>query len=88
MRASGRQRFLAGLAAFATLFSFLLLPLLAYRVIAGGPLSGPGSDWEVWLLILSGAVGAGAGRLVHILVFTRVFRRSEADEERAWRGRR
>ena len=79
------KRALAGTVALMALFLLLLGPMAVYRFVTGSPLTGPGTGWEVWLLILGGAVGAGAARWVHWLFLTRIFKYSSRDADRAWR---
>lgn len=79
-------RFLAGTLAVASLFALLLGPMWLYRVISGIPLDGHGPKWEIWLLVVGGAAGAGLARAVHHLVLTKCFGFNEHNEDRAWKG--
>jgi hypothetical protein len=63
-------RTVAGLLSLVLLGSLLLAPLLGYRLIAGIPLSASGPDWEIWLLVTGGGIGAGAARLLHYHILT------------------
>lgn len=89
--APGHRRFIgrviAGIAALSVVFILLLGPLTLYRLIVGEPMNGPGAEWEIWLVVGGGALGAGAGRLVHHCLLTQVFRFSETEETQAWQGR-
>lgn len=80
-------RLISGVAAIARLFILLLGPMYLYRTVAGIPLEARGPSWEVWLLVIGCAVGAGAARFVHNYLITRVFGATDAAEQRAW-GRR
>jgi hypothetical protein len=77
-------RIIAGFAAVAVFVPFFLGPLAIYRLLGRLPLSGPGADWEIWLLVLGGAIGASVARLGHWLVLTRAFQFSDRDADRAW----
>jgi hypothetical protein len=80
-------RIVAGLLSLALLGALLLGPLLGYRLTAGIPLAGSGPDWEIWLLLVGGGIGAGAARLLHYYILTSWFSQGEASESKAWRGR-
>jgi hypothetical protein len=79
-------RLVAGAVALVAGFTMMFLPITAYRLMAGISLSATGPEWEIWLLILGGGLGAGLGRLVHHRLLTRTFGYSEKDEEASWRG--
>jgi hypothetical protein len=79
------QRTVAGVGSMAVLFAFLLGPMAVYRIATGQPLSGPGADWEHWLLVASGGLGAGVAWLVHYLLLTRLFGFTDREAEAAWR---
>lgn len=81
-----KARFVAGTAALISGALLMFAPLLIFRSLAGIPLDASGPSWEIWLLIFSGALGAGIARFVHHRVMTQIFCATDEDEETAWRG--
>ena len=60
--------------------------MYVYRIYAGIPLDADGPGWEVWLLVIGGALGAGFGRVVHSHILISHFGYSGSQEQKAWRG--
>lgn len=60
--------FVAPFVAILVFFPVFLGPLTVFRLVSGIPFDGPGPSWEIWILILSGGIGAGAARLSHDLI--------------------
>jgi len=81
-----KHRLIAVFSALGALFIFLLGPMFLYRKFAGIPLDAPGPEWEIWLLVLGGGLGAGAGRAIHNYFLVHRFGYSITAEEEAWRG--
>ena len=81
-----KARIVAGIAALTSAAILLFAPALVYRTVAGIPLDASGPDWEIWLIVIGGGLGAGLGRLVHHRVMVRLFASSNEQEEAAWRG--
>lgn len=81
-------RLIAGVMALTSLAACMLGPMLIVRLAAGGPLSGQGPSWEIWLLVAGGGIGAGVARYVHHRILVGHFSLDVREEESAWKGRR
>ena len=79
-----KARTISSLSALLVGFVVLLGPMFVFRVVTEIPLDAKGPRGEVWLLIISGGLAAGAGRFVHRYLMTTVFRASEAEEQKSW----
>jgi hypothetical protein len=77
----------AGLAAFVTLMIFMFAPVAVVRVLSGMPFNAQGPSWEIWLLVVGGGIGAGAGRLAHDLILRKGGGLGDREIEKNWRGR-
>jgi hypothetical protein len=79
-----RARTISGVSALLVFFIVLLGPVFVFRIVAGIPMDAPGPSGEIWLLIISGGLAAGAGRFVHGYLMLRVFGASEEEEQKDW----
>jgi phage terminase large subunit-like protein len=75
----------SGAAAISAVILFMIAPLVLYRLATGGSLNHEGADWEIWLLVGGGGVGAGVAFWIHHNLLTRVFGFSPREADRAWR---
>lgn len=76
-----RLRLIAGISAFSVLFVALLGPIAAIRLISGVPLDAKGSDWEGYVLVMGGSVGAAAA----FLTFSKILKiGGHFDDDEIW----
>jgi hypothetical protein len=82
-------KIIAPIIAMTALFFFLFFPIFLSRFLNGTPmLENEMTGGEGWLLVIGGGIGAGAARLLQILVLSR-FGKLDMDEiDRNWYGRR
>jgi hypothetical protein len=87
-----RRKFIAKIAApvvaLLALFSFMLLPMLTYRLAVGASLEASGPNGEIMLLVIGGALGAGVAYLVYHLILTRLGGFSDHEVENMWQGKK
>lgn len=81
-------RFVAAIAALLSLFFFMFVPLIGIRLFLGIPLDAKGLEGEGWLLVLGGAIGAGAARLSHHVILRKFGNLSQRDIDANWFGKR
>ncbi len=79
-----KARTISGVSALLVVFIVLLGPMFLFRVVAGIPMDARGPSGEIWLLIISGGLAAGAGRFVHSYLMLNVFGASAAEEQKSW----
>jgi hypothetical protein len=80
-------KIIAALAAFAALLACMLGLMLIVRLATGIALNARGPDWEIWILVIGGAMGAGAARFLHDLILRKFGKFGDRGIERNWRGR-
>lgn len=81
-----RWRIIAGSLAIATIFLFLLGPLLFFRLANGIPMDEKGPEWEVYLLIAGGVLGSPAAFFIHDKVLRLSGRFTNDEIDAFWNG--
>jgi hypothetical protein len=85
---SFRLKALAWALAFLTFLLCLVAPLCIHGLASGAALSDDVPSFGIWLLVLGGALGAGAAHLVLRVVMIRFGRATEADVAAMIEGKR
>ena len=81
--------FLAPCIAILLFFVVMFLPMLAFRYFSGIPLeSKDAPEWEIWLIILGGGLGAGMARLTHNLILWRLGGFNQEEIDQRWYGKK
>lgn len=79
-------KIVAGIAAFATLMLSMAGAMILVRLVSGVPLGGAGPDWEIWWVVIAGGIGAGAARLVHDLILSKIGKLGQSHIDKNWKG--
>jgi hypothetical protein len=80
-------RIVASAIAFVVLLACMVLPLLGLAVLSGSSLDAEAPSWSGWLVVVGGAVGAGAGFLAFRAVILRMGGFSSHEINRLWNGK-
>ena len=85
---SARLKAFAVTSALLTMLLSLVAPLCIYGLVTGAALSDDVPPVGLWLVILGGAVGAGAAHVVFRFVLIRYGQASDAEVAAIWEGKK